>query len=195
MFVLFGQLITCFMKLLFLSLLLFISFASFSQITHRFTIGPDLGLPAKKSFGSTVNVSIGGSVQYQLKFAAPVGLQLHAGYSHFADNYGKVSFLPIRAGVVGYLYQDLIYAYVDAGASRYHSPTTGTTQTGFSFGAGAGYRLPIDETKFVQLSAYYNLHRFNYKDDLLGRDFNYNWFNVRAAIGFLTGGRKTSHEK
>lgn len=183
------------MKQLILSLLLFISFESISQNTHRFSIGPDLGLPSKGSFGSTVNVSIGGSVQYQVKFAAPFGLQVHAGYSHFGDNYGKVSFLPVRAGVVGYLYQDLIYAYADAGASRYHSPTTGTTQTGFSFGAGAGYLLPIDATKFIQLSAYYNLHRFNYKNDPYGQDYNYNWFNVRAAFGFSLGKRKATKEE
>jgi hypothetical protein len=172
--------------------LFFIPFFSYSQNTHFVSIGPDLSIPST-NLGSA-NVSLGGSFQYQLKFNAPVAAQLHVGYAHFEDQFGgKVSFLPVRAGLAGFLYQDLLFVSADAGFSKYHSPTTGTKQTGFSFGTGAGYRLPLSNKQFLQFSAYYNLH--NFKNDLFGQNYNYNWFNIRAAFGLAFGKGKATKEE
>jgi hypothetical protein len=158
----------------------------FGQLTQSVSLGPDLGIPTK-SFGKA-NLGIGCSLQYQVKFSGPVAIQLHIGYSSFTNKLyseDKVSFLPVRIGAVYYLYQDVIFVSADAGVSRYYSPLTGTKQNGFTFGAGAGYRLLINNRQFVQLSGYYNLHYF--KNAQANPGYNYNWFNIRAAYGFLWG--------
>ena len=161
-----------------------------AQITNSISLGPDFGIPGKR-FGSGARLGIGGSLDYQLKLSVPVGLQIHAGYIKFSDkNYSDtwVSFVPIRLGIVGFIYQDLIFAFVDAGISHYHASTT-TKQNGFSFGLGGGYKLFFnpDKKQFVQLSAYYNLH--NFKRDITSQNYNYTWFNIRAAYGLSFGKR------
>lgn len=156
----------------------------YAQKRNFISMGPDISLPSTNLKGTSV--SIGGSFQYQIKFNAPVALQLHAGYSHFKDGFGgKVNFLPIRAGVVGYLYQDILYVYTDAGISHYQSPTTTTKQNGFSFGFGGGYRQKLGVSQFLQFSTYYNLH--NFKLAATSQNYNYTWFNIRAAYGFSFG--------
>jgi hypothetical protein len=158
------------------------------QTMQTISIGGDLSVPSSSLKSSSP--SFGGSLQYLFKFNAPVGLQFHVGYNHFKDALGgKVNFLPVRAGVVSYLYEDLLYVYADAGISHYQSPTTTTKQDGFSFGIGAGFRQELSRNNFLQFSAYYNLH--NFKLPATGQNYNYTWFNVRAAYGFSFGRKKT----
>ena len=158
-----------------------------SQVTHSVSLGPDLGLPAK-SFGSESTLGIGGSWNYQAKFKGPIGFQIHAGYIHFSNKVlsdDKVDFIPIRFGPVAYIYKDVFFIFADVGVSHF-SASTGTKQTGFSFGLGPGYNIYIgpESKHFLQFSAYYNLH--NYKHESGGNSYNYNytWFNIRAAYGF-----------
>lgn len=166
---------------------MFISAISRAQITHQISLGPDLGIPGKQL--GTASVSLGGSIEYQLKFKAPIGIQIKAGYNKFGnDDIGIVRLFPVRAGLVGYLYQDIIFAFADAGMSHYYSPTTGTKQDGFSFGIGAGYKLKIYPNQFLQVSAYYNSHHFDHD----GGEYNITWFNIRAAYGLNFGKRAGS---
>jgi len=159
------------------------------QSNHFISLGADLSIPIK-NLGSKTPTSIGGSIDYQLKFKAPVGLQAHVGFNRFKGAiFGTIlNFLPIRVGVVGYLYKDLLFVSADAGVSFYSSPNGGLpAQTGFGFGAGAGYRQPVNKNQFIQLSGYYNLHK--YKDTPYGTplEYNFTWFNIRLAYGFSFG--------
>ena len=165
-----------------------------AQLTHSISLGPELSIPGK-NFGKS-NLGFGGSFEYMVKFNAPVGIQFHFGYSGFPNKFysnSKISFLPVRLGLVGFIYQDLIFVSADAGISHYHSPSTVTDQNGFSFGAGGGYKLFFDPEKkqFVQLSAYFNMH--NFRNDTFGQNYNYGWFNIRAAYG-LSWGKKIKTE-
>lgn len=166
-----------------------ISDMTYSQVYHSFSAGPEISLPIK-NLGSRTPTSLGGSFEYQLKGENfPIGVQVHIGFNHFKDALGgKVNFTPARVGAVGFIYQDLIFIYSDVGISRFYSPTTGTKQNGFSFGGGAGYRIPIGEKQFIQLSGYYNLH--NYRNNLFAQNYNYTWFNIRAAYGLSFGKKK-----
>ena len=68
-----------------------------SQITHSISLGPDFGIPGKH-FGTAAKLGLGGSLDYQLKFSAPVGLQVHVGCIKFSDKGVQnswVTFLPL----------------------------------------------------------------------------------------------------
>ena len=161
------------------------------QVSHSLSIGPDLGLGA--NFGKSSKASIGGSIEYVAKFSDIFGIRLSSGYNKFK---GKVyddfvSFLPVRAGVQAFVYEDLIFVFTEAGIANYKA-STGTEKTGPSFDIGAGYRLPIANSQFVQLSAYFNFYR--YKGDPPGGDFNYTWFNFRVAYGLSFGKKNTPKE-
>ena len=170
---------------IYLILFLFLTFIcniSFGQITHSISVGPELGILSKIAGRSSSYAGPGGSVEYRVKFNAPVAAQLHIGYNHFKDQLGgMVNFLPVRAGLVGFIYKDLIFVNADVGISHYHGVTTNTNQNGLSFGVGAGYKQPLTNNQFIQFSAYFNSH--NYKDPAFGQDYNYNWFNFRVAYG------------
>jgi hypothetical protein len=173
------------MKKIFLFILLFGFYSSKSQVTHSISLGPDLGLPGK-NFGSEATLGIGGSIEYQAKFRAPIAIHFHAGYSHFSNKVlsdDKVDFLPIRIGVAGFIYKDQLFISADAGVSHF-SASTGTNQTGFSFGIGPGFKFYLnpESKQFLQLSAYYNLH--NYDSKTSGQNYSYTWFNIRVAYGF-----------
>lgn len=179
---------------LLLSLLLVSSTHLFAQIAQSLSLGPELALPTK-SFGKS-NTGWGGSLQYQVKFKGPIGAQLHVGYNQFSNsvlNRSTVSFLPVRAGVVGYVFKDLAFVYADAGISRYSASSSGTKQGDFTWGAGAGYRVLISGKQFAQLSVHYNSHRFNRRHTQSSDyDFNYNWMSIRLAYGISWGkGAKT----
>jgi len=158
-----------------------------AQIVHSITLGPDLGIPAK-NFGSEATLGIGGSLEYQAKFSKRIGAQFHIGYSHFSNKVlsdDEVNFLPVRIGIVGFFYKESLFVSADAGISHY-SASVGPSQTGFSFGIGPGYKFYFshESKQFAQVSMYYNLH--NYKEESGGNSYNYNytWFNIRAAYGF-----------
>lgn len=178
-------------KLVLFILTLSIGKSLFSQVTHSLTIGPDLGLGA--NFGKAAKASVGGSVEYVAKISSKLGIRLSSGYNKFNDKYddGWVSFLPFRAGIQGFIYEDLIFVFGEAGIANYKA-STGTNKTGPSFAIGAGYRLPIANSQFIQLSSYFNFYR--YKGDPPGGDFNYTWFNFRAAYG-LSFRKKNKSEK
>lgn len=169
---------------------------SSGQFTHLIGLGPELGLPGK-NFGES-NLGVGGSLQYQLKLNAPVGIQVHVGYVNFvskteffSDMKYKISFLPVRAGILGFIYKDIIFVSADAGISKYHA-NTGTDQTGFSFGFGGGYKYIIAKKHFAQLSVLYNSH--NFQDKQIGQNFNYNWFSLRLAYGMQWSKQKETRD-
>jgi hypothetical protein len=174
-------------KTIILSLVLLKNLFICCQITHSLSIGPDLSIPAK-NFGSESTLGIGGSLEYQAKFKGHIGLQLHVGYSHFSNKVlsdDKVDFLPVRIGVIGFIYKDQLFISADAGISHF-AASTGTKQIGFSFGIGPGYKFYFSpESKhFLQFSAYYNLHNYQHESGGNSYNYNYTWFNIRAAYGF-----------
>jgi hypothetical protein len=176
------------MKYALLILVTFFWSKLFSQVNHSISLGPDLGIPSK-NFGTRAQIAVGGSFNYEAKFQIPVGIRFHIGYIKFSDEgitNSWVSFLPIRGGLAGYIYEDLIFVFVEAGVSRYRASTT-TKQNGFSFGGGVGYKLyfNLDKKQFVQVSASYNLH--NFKTGQFGQDYNYTWFSIGAAYGISLG--------
>src|SRR5688572_23336030 len=92
-----------------LSCLLCSNCISFSQTNHFISLGPSIGVGA--NFGKSSKASIGGSLDYVLKFSAIFGLKLSGGYNKFNGKYydDYVSFLPVRAGLQAFLYEDLIF--------------------------------------------------------------------------------------
>lgn len=181
----------------FLPVILIITFMNsvktYCQISHYFSAGPEVSFPGKR-LGSNTPASLGGSFQYQLKFNAPLAIQLHAGFNHFTDALGgKVNFTPVRAGLVGYVYKDIFFADICAGISHFKATPSGITKDGFSFGLGGGYRQMFGNSQFVQVSFAYNSH--NYKNATYSQDYNYTWFNVRAAYGFSFGGKKEKKDE
>jgi hypothetical protein len=149
------------------------------------SIGPDLGLPS--NFSSSSKLGIGGSLEYTNRFSEHFGIRFFSGVSSFKGKYfsdDRVSFEPIRLGGQGFLYKDLIFLYAEAGIAGFQAQSSKTHTTGFSYGLGGGYRMPINMNKqFFQLSAYYNY--FRYSDFL-----TYTWLNIRLAYG-INFGKKT----
>jgi hypothetical protein len=169
-------------------MLMFMNTFLSAQSFHAISLGPDICFTSK-NFGA-IKTGIGASIDYQMKFKSPLGIQLHVGYNHFNNKEVAndiVNLTPVRAGIVYFLYQDAIFIFVDAGVSHY-SASNGTKQNGFSFGFGPGYKLYFSSTtkQFVQFSAYYNLHHFYSK---YTGGYNYTWFNIRAAYGISFGKR------
>lgn len=181
------------MKYLFqLILLNTVLIPSMCQTRHSVSLGPDLGIPTE-SFGK-VNLGLGGSLEYNMVLKGKIGPQIHIGYQRFTSKVysdHKVTFLPIRIGLIGFIYQDIFFVSADAGRSRYYSPTTDTEQNGFTFGIGAGSKLPLSGGQFMQVSVYFNRHHF--EGEFPGQEYNYNWFNIRAAYG-ISWGKKTEKE-
>jgi hypothetical protein len=172
--------------LLFINVLIFR--LTFSQLNHTISLGPDLGIAA--NFGKSSKLSLGGSVEYALNFAPKVGIRLHAGYNKFKgkifDEY--VSFLPVRAGVQGFIYQDIFFAFAEGGIATYKSSNPTPALTKFSWAAGLGYNQYIDQKRkqLIQTSVYFNYFKHN-------TYLNYTWFNIRVAYG-LSFGRKQAKE-
>jgi hypothetical protein len=161
------------------------------QVTHSVTLGPDLGLGA--NFGNSSKASLGGSIEYVAKLNSIIGIRLSGGYNKFKGKYYEdyVSFLPIRAGIQAFLYQDLLFAFMEGGIANYKA-STGTEKTGPSFSIGAGYRQAIAENQFIQFSTYFNYNK--YKGDPPGGNLNYTWFNFRVAYGLSFGKKNTPKE-
>jgi hypothetical protein len=181
------------MKAVTVTLALIASYLSYGQASQSLSIGPDFGFPTN-TFGDA-KTGLGGSLEYNIKITGPLGAQFHIGYQSFtskSNSSQEVTFLPIRLGLIAFVYQDLIFVSADAGTSHYYSPSTGTKQDGFTFGAGAGYRILINKNQFVQVSGYYNRHHFKKTQPFL-QEYNYNWFNLRAAYG-LSWGKKIRKE-
>lgn len=176
--------------------LIFLSVTSFSQLTHSLSLGPELAIPGKNMSGA--NIGFGGSLQYQLKFSEKIGIQLHGGYNQFtgkSSSSGKIDFLSARVGLVGYLYEDVIFVSADAGVSRFHANTTGTKKNGFSLGIGGGYRFLIGPTQFAQLSVSYIPNSFRYSQSGQSYTNKYDWFGIRAAVGLNFGKRRSTEER
>jgi len=161
------------------------------QVSHSLSIGPDIGLGS--NFGKSSKASLGGSIEYVAKLSDIFGIRLSAGYNKFKgkvyDDY--VSFLPVRAGVQAFVYEDLIFFFIEGGVAKFKA-STGTEKTGPSFDLGAGYRIPLTNNQFIQLSAYFNYYR--YKGDPPGGDLNYTWFNFRVAYGLSFGKKNAPKE-
>lgn len=174
-------------------LLMYFTFAynGNGQIKHSLTIGPNLGVGA--NFGKAAKLSLGGSLEYVIKFSDRLGARLYGGYNRFNDkNYpdAYVSFLPVRAGIQGFVYEDVLFVFADGGIANYKS-STDTKKTGPSFGIGAGHRLPIGKSQFVQTSAWFNYYRLEVPPFT---NLKYTWFNFRVAYGFSFGKKNEPEE-
>lgn len=156
---------------------------SFSQSSISF--GPEIGFA--NNFSNSSKPGLGASIEYVNKFSKGVGARMFAGYDNFRDKYvdGYVSFLSLRGGLQAFL-AELLFIYGEGGIVSYHD-SNNSNQAGFSFGIGAGYRMPLmTGQKFIQLSTHYNFFKYN-------NNSFYTWFNVRAAFGLNFG--KTSTRK
>lgn len=174
-------------RFLFFCILTLASKLLISQTTHSLTIGPDLGLGA--NFGKSSKASIGGSIEYVAKFSSVIGVRVSAGYNKFKGKVYNdyVSFLPIRAGVQAFIYQDIFFIYTEGGIATYKSSNPDPALTKFSWAIGTGYRQSLNNSQFLQFSAWFNYFRHN-------PNLTYTWFNFRAAYGFSFG-KKNKLEK
>lgn len=150
--------------------------ASLILAQSSISIGAQIGLAS--NFGSSSKMGIGGSLELDNRLSNHFGIRGSVGYNYFKGKYfvdDYVSFLPIRAGVQGYLAPE-IFVSGEAGIAVY-GDSNNESKTGFSYGLGAGYRIPLHKKKFVQLSGNYNYFRHS-------SFLNYTWFQLRAAFGF-----------
>ncbi len=160
-----------------------------AQVIHSINFGPDIGVGA--NFGKSANASFGGSLEYTAKFSPVVSARFATGYNKFNAKSGSgfISFLPIRAGIQTFIFEQSIFIYGEGGIVEFKGGT-GTNTNGPSFGLGGGYRQPLDKGQYIQFSAYFNFFRL--KVDVTREELNYTWFNFRGAYGFSWGRKKTS---
>jgi hypothetical protein len=155
-----------------------------SQISHSLVLGPDLGIGA--NFGNSSKLSIGGGINYILHVSPKIGLRLNAGYNRFNGKFfdDYVSFLPIRAGVQSFIYQNVFFAFADGGVATYKSSNPEPSLTKFSWAAGLGLNKPLNEkgSQLIQTTAWFNFYKHS-------QYLNYTWFNIRVAYGFSIGGK------
>ncbi len=148
-------------------------------------LGPQLGLAS--NFSRSSNIGFGASVEYINRFSQQIGFRGTVGYNYFKGKYfnNHVSFLPVRIGLQSFLSTN-VFVLADAGIVAYND-NNNDSKTGFSYSVGAGYNIPLDTKKFVQLSANYNFFRY-------ASYLNYTWFNFRAAYSLSWGKRKATME-
>jgi hypothetical protein len=174
------------MKKLTLIFLLTLSFSSCLLAQQAISFGPQIGLGS--NFGKSAKMGIGGSIEYDNRFTEHFGIRVSAGYNYFKEKYyeGHVSFLPVRAGIQGYLSPNVLL-FGEAGVATY-GDSNNDSQTGFSYGLGTGYRIPLNATQFIQLSGSFNFFRYS-------NSLTYTWFNFGAAFGLSWGKTKGPIEK
>lgn len=128
-----------------------------------------------------------------ISFLIPAGpdgaIRLYSGYDRFPKAVGLIgndtdlpsSFLSWRAGYQRWLYSDNVFVYADAGVSTlFHQ---GSNSTGFSYAAGAGYKLNLPKSKLLQFTLSYQRSRID--------DVSYAWLSLGAAYGIKFGTRKS----
>jgi len=145
------------------------------------TTGPAAGFAS--NFAESSKMGSGWELEAGYKFSKNFGAGLSIDYMLFRgkiieDSY--VNFLPIRAGIHGFL-SDQIFVYGETGVGSYWDNNK-TQKTGFTYALGAGYRIPIRPSnqfinQFIQLSASYNYFQFD-------ENLHYTWFGVKVAYGF-----------
>jgi hypothetical protein len=173
--------------LIFISL--FYSSISRSQNTNLLSVGLDLAIPSGTISNS--NLGFGGSLQYQLKFSAPIAIQLNADYLLFGNkSYSgeKLHFFPVRLGLAGFLYRDILFVAVDGGISHFHSTASGSNLIGYTVNGGIGYMYTIGNNQFMQMNLYYAVNHFKSKTS--NSNLRYNWFTIRASYGLSFGKRR-----
>jgi hypothetical protein len=147
------------------------------------SVGPQLGFAS--NFSSSAKVGIGGSIEYTMQLSERLGARFYGGYDRFKGKYFAddiVSFLPVRAGLQGFIFEDIFSVYGEAGIAAFHAKSSGSQNTNFSFALGAAYRLPLNQ-QFVQVSGYYNFYRYS-------EHLDYTWYNLRIAFGLNLGHKK-----
>lgn len=151
------------------------------QTVHSISLGPNLGLGA--NFGNSSKASIGGNFEYVAKFSSVIGARASVAYNKFRDKANEdryVSFLPVRAGVQAFIYQDIFFVYAEGGIATYKSSNPDPALTKFSWSLGAGYRQPLAQNQFLQFSAWFNHFKHN-------PNLTYTWFNFGVAYGLSFG--------
>jgi hypothetical protein len=172
------------MKYTLITLLLVFSLGSNSQSFHSISLGPEMAVPGNHLSGA--NIGFGGSLAYLLPLSEKIGIHIHGGYNQFTGKSGsdKIDFLSARAGLTGFIYEDVIFAFADVGTIHYHSNYT-DKGNGISVGVGGGSRFLIGPSQFMQLSISYNPSTIHY--NRLGQSYSsrYDWLTIRAAFGLL----------
>jgi hypothetical protein len=177
------------MKRLFLVSIIFFAGKNLTgQVTHSISLGPNLGLGA--NFGNSAKASIGGNFEYVAKFSQVIGARVSIAYNKFrdkADEQRYVSFLPVRAGVQAFIYQDIFFVYAEGGIATYKSSNPDPALTKFSWSLGTGYRQPLAQNQFLQFSAWFNYFKHN-------PNLTYTWFNFGVAYGLSFGKKNAPKE-
>jgi hypothetical protein len=125
-----------------------------STRNSEISVGLEAGLPVGQN-GKPYSYLIGGSVQYETKPDADLGITVNGGYLHYpvkkAYEPGSVGFVPLLAGVK-YYFSPMAFFHAQLGAAIGTSKGQGT---GFAYTPGIGVKLSsnIDaELKYVGIS-------------------------------------------
>jgi hypothetical protein len=118
------------------------------------SIGVEAGLPLGEN-GKPYSFIIGGSLQYEMRPDADLGLTVNAGYLHYPikQKYGEgsIGFVPLLAGVK-YYFTPTAYFHAQLGAAIGTAKGQGTS---FAYSPGLGYKLSNQfdaELKYVGIS-------------------------------------------
>jgi hypothetical protein len=152
-------------------------------------VGPQLGFAS--NFSSSAKTGLGASIEYTGQFSEHLGARVYVGYDRFKGKYfaeDVVSFLPVRAGLQGFVYKDIFSVFAEAGVASFHAKSTEIHNSNFTYALGVAYRMPLGQSKqFLQVSGAYDYYRYS-------DQFHYSWYNIRLAYG-LGFGRKNSEGK
>jgi hypothetical protein len=139
------------------------------------TCGAEAGIPI--NFANASKIAYGWQVEHGYKFSEKIAARLSEGYSHFKGKLFGDSFIGLLAFRAGgqWFPAEKFFVYGDAGVGWLYD--YGTKHTDFTYGLGAGYRIPVTaKDQFIQFSVSYNNFRLN-------QDLNYSWFGVKVAYG------------
>lgn len=131
-------------------------------------------------------MGIGASVEYETMVTDVLGIRGSLGHSYFKskliyDDSRNVSLIPLRAGVQVHIIPAL-FVLGDGGVA-FFADNNKVNKTGLSYGVGAGFRIPLNATQFLQFSGSYNYLKYDHS-------FNYTWFNVGVLVGLSFGNKK-----
>jgi opacity protein-like surface antigen len=130
--------------------------ASYSNSANKgiFSLGLEAGLPVGDN-GKVYSSILGGSLQYEIKPDADLGITFSVGYLnyHLKSSYGggSVGFVPLLAGVK-YYFTPRVFLHPQLGAAIGTASKQGTS---FAYALGLGYKLSrnVDaEIKYMGLS-------------------------------------------
>lgn len=100
--------------------------------------------------------------------------------------YNEYLVVPVRAGLQHLVYRNKMFVFAESGVAigsfpnayfdGYETRALTGIKGGFSYAAGAGYRLALKSQKYLQGSLSFNRNHY--------RDFRFSWINLRLAYGW-----------